>query len=108
MVFFSDIGMDTVSTAGEEVRDSRRTLPLAIFWCIAIVTTVYRLHGRLTQGTGGSNGRRSCANPSGPRSDTTPKRTCAPTKPHWSKPRSPDATHDRTRNRITSANCGCE
>ncbi|MEU5846667.1 amino acid permease [Saccharopolyspora shandongensis] len=43
MVFFSYIGIDTVSTAGEEVRDPRRTLPLAIFWCIAIVTTVYIL-----------------------------------------------------------------
>lgn len=43
MVFFSYIGMDTVSTAGEEVRDPRRTLPLAIFWCIAIVTTIYLL-----------------------------------------------------------------
>ncbi|GAA0518311.1 amino acid permease [Saccharopolyspora subtropica] len=42
-VFFSYIGMDTVSTAGEEVRDPRRTLPLAIFWCIAIVTAVYVL-----------------------------------------------------------------
>ncbi|MGW1679727.1 amino acid permease [Saccharopolyspora sp. NPDC002376] len=43
MVFFSYIGMDTVSTAGEEVKDPRRTMPLAIFWCIAIVTTIYLL-----------------------------------------------------------------
>ncbi|GAA2789009.1 amino acid permease [Saccharopolyspora taberi] len=42
-VFFSYIGMDTVSTAGEEVRNPRRTLPLAIFWSIVIVTTVYIL-----------------------------------------------------------------
>jgi APA family basic amino acid/polyamine antiporter len=42
-VFFSYIGMDIVSTAGEEVRDPRRTLPLAIFWSVAIVTTVYVL-----------------------------------------------------------------
>ncbi|MCC5698087.1 amino acid permease, partial [Klebsiella pneumoniae] len=35
-VFFSYIGMDLVSTAGEEVRDPRRTLPLAIFWSIVI------------------------------------------------------------------------
>ncbi len=43
MVFFSYIGMDTVSTAGEEVENPRRTLPLAIFWTVAIVTTVYLL-----------------------------------------------------------------
>jgi len=42
-VFFSYIGMDLVSTAGEEVRDPRRTLPLAIFWSIVIVTTLYVL-----------------------------------------------------------------
>ena len=42
-VFFSYIGMDCVSTAGEEVRNPRRTLPLAIFWCIVIVTTIYIL-----------------------------------------------------------------
>lgn len=42
-VFFSYIGMDIVSTAGEEVRDPRRTLPLAIFWSILIVTTLYVL-----------------------------------------------------------------
>lgn len=42
-VFFSYIGMDIVSTAGEEVRDPRKNLPLAIFWSIAIVTTVYVL-----------------------------------------------------------------
>ncbi|QUH04291.1 amino acid permease [Saccharopolyspora erythraea] len=43
MVFFSYIGMDTVSTAGEEVRNPRRTLPLALFWSVVIVTTVYIL-----------------------------------------------------------------
>ena len=42
-VFFSYIGMDTVSTAGEEVRDPRKTLPLAIFWTIVIVTGIYIL-----------------------------------------------------------------
>ncbi|MER7079658.1 amino acid/polyamine/organocation transporter, APC superfamily (TC 2.A.3) [Saccharopolyspora kobensis] len=43
MVFFSYIGMDTVSTAGEEVRNPRRTLPLALFWCVVIVTSIYLL-----------------------------------------------------------------
>ncbi|KAA5827097.1 amino acid permease [Saccharopolyspora hirsuta] len=43
MVFFSYIGMDTVSTAGEEVRNPRRTMPLALFWCVVIVTSIYLL-----------------------------------------------------------------
>ncbi|MDA3624193.1 amino acid permease [Saccharopolyspora oryzae] len=43
MVFFSYIGMDTVSTAGEEVENPRRTLPLALFWCVVIVTSIYLL-----------------------------------------------------------------
>nr|WP_307850053.1 amino acid permease [Saccharopolyspora sp. HNM0986] len=42
-VFFSYIGMDTVSTGGEEVRNPRRTLPLAIFWTVVIVTVIYVL-----------------------------------------------------------------
>lgn len=42
-VFFSYIGLDAVSTAGEEARDPRRTLPLAIFWSIVIVTVIYLL-----------------------------------------------------------------
>lgn len=42
-VFFSYIGMDTVSTAGEEVHDPRRTMPRAIVWTVVIVTTIYVL-----------------------------------------------------------------
>ncbi|MGY1812787.1 amino acid permease [Blastococcus sp. SYSU D00820] len=42
-IFFSFIGLDAVSTAGEEVRDPRRTLPLAILGALAVVTTVYLL-----------------------------------------------------------------
>ncbi|MQA78187.1 MAG: amino acid permease [Streptosporangiales bacterium] len=42
-IFFSFIGLDAVSTAGEEVRDPRRTLPMAIVLALVIVTAVYIL-----------------------------------------------------------------
>ncbi len=42
-IFFSFIGLDAVSTAGEEVRDPRRTLPRAIIGSLVVVTTVYLL-----------------------------------------------------------------
>ncbi|WP_217897492.1 amino acid permease [Geodermatophilus saharensis] len=42
-IFFSFIGLDAVSTAGEEVRDPRRTLPRAIIGSLIVVTTVYLL-----------------------------------------------------------------
>lgn len=42
-IFFSFIGLDAVSTAGEEVRDPRRTLPLAIVGALVVVTVVYLL-----------------------------------------------------------------
>lgn len=41
MIFFSFIGLDTVSTAGEEVENPRRTLPLALFGALATVTVIY-------------------------------------------------------------------
>ncbi|MEW2081935.1 APC family permease [Streptomyces sp. NPDC005283] len=37
------IGLDAVSTAGEEVRNPRRTLPLAIICALVVVTAVYVL-----------------------------------------------------------------
>ncbi|MFJ6212610.1 APC family permease [Streptomyces sp. NPDC092296] len=40
-IFFSFIGLDAVSTAGEEVRDPRRTMPLAIITSLAVVTVLY-------------------------------------------------------------------
>ncbi|MEU8617670.1 amino acid permease [Streptomyces sp. NPDC048623] len=42
-VFFAFIGLDAVSTAGDEVRDPRRTLPLAIVGALVVVTTAYVL-----------------------------------------------------------------
>jgi APA family basic amino acid/polyamine antiporter len=42
-IFFSFIGLDAVSTAGEEVRDARRNLPLAIIGALVVVTVVYLL-----------------------------------------------------------------
>jgi basic amino acid/polyamine antiporter, APA family len=42
-IFFSFIGLDAVSTAGEEVRDPRRTLPRAIIGALVVVTVVYLL-----------------------------------------------------------------
>ncbi|MEV8378958.1 amino acid permease [Kribbella sp. NPDC056861] len=41
IIFFSYIGLDAVSTAGEEVRNPRRNLPLAILIALGVVTTVY-------------------------------------------------------------------
>lgn len=42
-IFFTFIGLDAVSTAGEEVHNPRRNLPLAIIFATIIVTTVYVL-----------------------------------------------------------------
>jgi APA family basic amino acid/polyamine antiporter len=42
-VFFSFIGLDAVSTAGEEVKDPRRTLPRALMLALVVVTGVYLL-----------------------------------------------------------------
>jgi APA family basic amino acid/polyamine antiporter len=41
IIFFSYIGLDAVSTAGEEVKNPRRTMPLAIIIALITVTTVY-------------------------------------------------------------------
>lgn len=40
-IFFSFIGLDAVSTAGEEVKDPGKTMPRAIVLALAIVTTMY-------------------------------------------------------------------
>jgi len=42
-VFFSFIGLDTVATAGAEVRNPRRSVPVAILSALAIVTVFYML-----------------------------------------------------------------
>jgi basic amino acid/polyamine antiporter, APA family len=42
-VFFSFIGLDTVATAGEEVRDPTRNVPRGILAALAIVTVFYLL-----------------------------------------------------------------
>jgi APA family basic amino acid/polyamine antiporter len=41
IIFFSYIGLDAVSTAGEEVKNPRRNLPLAIIVALVTVTTLY-------------------------------------------------------------------
>jgi basic amino acid/polyamine antiporter, APA family len=43
IIFFSYIGLDAVSTAGEEVKNPRRTMPLAILIALVTVTTLYIL-----------------------------------------------------------------
>lgn len=43
IIFFSYIGLDAVSTAGEEVKNPRRNLPLAIIIALVAVTTLYIL-----------------------------------------------------------------
>ncbi|MCW1957655.1 MAG: amino acid permease [Mycobacterium sp.] len=42
-IFFSYIGLDAVSTAGDEVKDPQRTMPRAILAALVTVTTVYVL-----------------------------------------------------------------
>jgi basic amino acid/polyamine antiporter, APA family len=42
-IFFTYIGVDAVSTAGEEVKDPNRSIPMAIFGAVAIVTLFYLL-----------------------------------------------------------------
>jgi basic amino acid/polyamine antiporter, APA family len=41
IIFFSFIGLDAVSTAGEEVKNPRRNMPLAIIGALIIVTGLY-------------------------------------------------------------------
>src|SRR5215216_1007698 len=43
IIFFSYIGLDAVSTAGEEVKNPRKNLPLAIIFALLIVTSIYIL-----------------------------------------------------------------
>jgi basic amino acid/polyamine antiporter, APA family len=40
-IFFSYIGLDAVSTAGDEVKDPQKAMPRAIIAALVIVTTVY-------------------------------------------------------------------
>lgn len=42
-VFFSFIGIDTIATAGEEVRDPKRNVPIGILAALVIVTVFYLL-----------------------------------------------------------------
>jgi APA family basic amino acid/polyamine antiporter len=41
VIFFSFIGLDAVSTAGEEVKNPRRNMPLAIIIALVVVTSMY-------------------------------------------------------------------
>lgn len=50
-IFFSYIGIDAISTASEEVRNPRRTVPLAILFALLIVTVLYVLVALVGVGT---------------------------------------------------------
>ena len=41
LIFFSYIGLDAVATAGEEAKNPRRNLPIALLVALAVVTAVY-------------------------------------------------------------------
>lgn len=41
VIFFSYIGLDVVSTAGEEVKNPRKTMPLALLLALVVVTGFY-------------------------------------------------------------------
>jgi APA family basic amino acid/polyamine antiporter len=43
IIFFSYIGLDAVSTAGEEVKNPRKTMPMAILIALVTVTSLYIL-----------------------------------------------------------------
>ncbi|GAU66937.1 putative amino acid transporter [Streptomyces sp. NBRC 110611] len=43
VAFFSYIGFDAITTAGEEVKNPRRDIPVAIMVCIGVVTVLYCL-----------------------------------------------------------------
>lgn len=43
IIFFTFIGLDAISTAGEEVKNPQRTMPRAIIAALTIVTTLYIL-----------------------------------------------------------------
>ncbi|MFE7317254.1 amino acid permease [Streptomyces sp. NPDC057555] len=43
VAFFSYIGFDSITTAGEEARNPRRDVPIAIMVCIGLVTVLYCL-----------------------------------------------------------------
>ncbi|MFF4605104.1 amino acid permease [Streptomyces sp. NPDC001339] len=43
VAFFSYIGFDAITTAGEEVKNPRRNIPVAIMVCIGVVTVLYCL-----------------------------------------------------------------
>ncbi len=43
LAFFSYIGFDAITTAGEEVKNPRRNIPVAIMVCIGVVTVLYCL-----------------------------------------------------------------
>jgi APA family basic amino acid/polyamine antiporter len=50
-IFFSFIGLDAVSTAGDEVKDPQRTMPRALIAALLIVTTFYVLVAVAAVGT---------------------------------------------------------
>lgn len=50
-IFFTFIGLDAVSTAGDEVKDPQRALPRAIIGALLIVTTIYILVAVAALGT---------------------------------------------------------
>ena len=57
-IFFTFIGLDAVSTAGDEVKNPQKTLPRAIIGALVIVVT--DLHpGRVRRRSAPSRGRRS-------------------------------------------------
>ena len=43
IIFFSFVGLDAVSTAGEEAKNPKRNLPLALIFSLIIVTAIYVL-----------------------------------------------------------------
>jgi basic amino acid/polyamine antiporter, APA family len=43
MIFFSFVGLDAVATAGDEAKNPRRTLPIALLCSLVVITAVYLL-----------------------------------------------------------------
>ncbi len=75
-IFFSYIGLDAVSTAGDEVKDPQKTMPRAIIAALLIVTAVYLLVARRRPGRPALARLRRARRPAWPPSWTTsPART---------------------------------
>ena len=85
-IFFSYIGLDAVSTAGDEVKDPQKTMPRALIAALVIVTSVYVLVALSALGTQPWQNFAGQEEAGLPRSSTT-SRTAPGPAPFWPRAR---------------------